>query len=354
MLISANIWKALIDVGVMLLPLDAVHVELRHEDRRAAVRLHAFSRPLNPSDITSLVGRYPQPGLLVVPSATQEAREVVEQAGWSWVAEEAGHVVGLLQIEGERMRVEAGAPATVARVVELKPGPVPWGTLTVARRLLERPSATQRELAEWAGVSQPRVSQILASLAAQRLVQRAANGWQVRDFDQMLRWWLDAYRGPEGISSFWYGLESPREQAQAVVRLLQERAIGDRDAEVGATPAVLSGDVAADFIAPWRAPARAVVYARRGVDLTGVGLIPAGEEEATLELIVPRDPGVWPTTLREADEVLPRDMSPPLADPLQILWDVRRSPGADTDEAVAVLWQELRARHRAFGKRDAA
>ena len=45
----------------------------------------------------------------------------------------------------------------------------------------------------------------------------------------------------------------------------------------------VSGDVAADLIAPWRSPYRAVLYARAGLDLTPAGLTPAGEDDATLE-----------------------------------------------------------------------
>ncbi|GIJ30143.1 hypothetical protein Vqi01_53050 [Micromonospora qiuiae] len=37
----------------------------------------------------------------------------------------------------------------------------------------------------------------------------------------------------------------------------------------------------------WR---RAILYSRTGVNLADAGLVPAGEEEATLEFTVPRDP----------------------------------------------------------------
>jgi len=36
----------------------------------------------------------------------------------------------------------------------------------------------------------------------------------------------------------------------------------------------------------------------------------------------------------------------PLADPLQILWDLRRSPGPDTEEAVTRFMRTLHARMR--------
>ena len=356
MLISATVWEALVGADVMAVPIDADHVELRHESQRVAVRVLASSRSLNPSDISSLVDQHWEPVLLIVPSATPAAREIAERAGWSWLVEDGPHVVGLLQIFGHRVQVDVGAPTEAGRGRRGRRGPVPWGTLTLVRRLLDRSSATQRELATWARVSQPRVSQILASLADCRLVTRTASGWQVCDFDQLLRWWLEAYRGPDGISTLWYGLDQPREQAWAVIRQLQDKATGAPALRGDGTPAVVSGDVAADFIAPWRTPTRAVVYARTGADLTEMGLTPAGGEEATLELIVPRDPGVWPLMPTPQSESGASDgaASMPLADPLQILWDVRRSPGSDTDEAVARLWRALRDRSRALGEGHAA
>jgi hypothetical protein len=142
------------------------------------------------------------------------------------------------------------------------------------------------------------------------------------------------------LRTFWYGLESPGQQAQTVVGLL---------ARDGHGRVAVSGDVAADLIAPWRSPHRAVIYAETGVDLTTGGLTPANEADATVELIVPRDPGVWPKPTIEKPSG-----RPPLADPLQILWDVARAPGPDADEAVRHLQRVLRdRRHRSTGERAA-
>jgi hypothetical protein len=74
------------------------------------------------------------------------------------------------------------------------------------------------------------------------------------------------------------------------------------------------------------------------VNLADAGFVPAGDEEATLELTVPRDPGVWPASGQSASGL-------PLADPLQILWDVLRSPGPDNEEAAQRVWNTLRQRH---------
>jgi hypothetical protein len=354
-------WHALIDAGVDLVPIDARHVELRQGGHRRRMLLQASSRPLNPSDVVALIERHPEPGLLVLPAATAEVRRTAEQAGWSWLVMGPRGVRGVLRL-GEKP-VEIGEPDVEKNsAAQGRPGRVPWGSLTLVRRLLEQPAATQKVLATLAHVSQPRASQILGALAEQQLVARREAGWMVRDFDSLLRAWLDTYPGPGGISTYWYGLDTPRDQAQAVIRLLAERASAEpapaheQQAAVAELSAVVSGDVAADIVAPWRTPGHAVVYARRGADLTEAGLTPAGVQEATLELIVPQDPGVWPspspyvlggrTDSHESEPVVGGKSPMPIADPLQILWDVQRAPGSDSGEAAARLWQVLREHSR--------
>jgi hypothetical protein len=80
-----------------------------------------------------------------------------------------------------------------------------------------------------------------------------------------------------------------------------------------------------------------VIYARRGRDLADIGLTPSTEQDATLELTVPRDPGVWPAAAGHNMVNLPARADLPLADPLQILWDVQRAPGPDRDQAAERL-----------------
>ncbi|RZU73545.1 MarR family protein [Micromonospora kangleipakensis] len=328
MLISTAAWRALVDAGLTVIPLDAEHVELQRGAAQAVLRVVSSSAVLNPSDIAALRTQHRQPVLLIVPSATPAVRAAVEAAGWSWLVDAGRQVSGLLSMAGHPLPIgsrDADAPPRRTR-----PGRVPWGTFTLLRRLADHPWATQQQLAALAGVSQPRVSQALAALADQGLVHRTPAGWDVTDIDAAFQWWLHAYPGPGGLRTLWYGLEPPVEQAETVIGLLTN---GDH----GRT--AVSGDVAADFIAPWRSPRRAIVYAQTGLDLTSAGLTPADEDDATLELIVPKDPGVWPCP---AVQVQPESM--PLADLLQVLWDVSRTPGTDTDEAVQHLQRVMRER----------
>ena len=323
-----GVWQVLAEAGVETLPVDAHRVALKRGRHRATLLVINRERPITPSGVAALAGQHEEPGLLVVPRATAGVRSAAERAGWSLLTTGPDSVRGTLRI-GDAVLAIGAAGATARQPARARPGRVPWLSLTVIRRLVEHPGATQAALAGAAGVSQPRVSQVLRPLGEHGMVERWHGGWVVGDFDRLTQHWLRAYPGPGGITTHWYGLESPRLQTQAVVRLLARRARRHTDP-------VVSGDVAADLIAPWRTPTRAVVYARAGADLSRVGLTPAGPEEATLELIVPRDPGVWP--LARVDAELP------LADQLQVLWDLRRSSGPETDEAVSKVMDRLRRR----------
>ncbi|MER7457489.1 winged helix-turn-helix transcriptional regulator [Micromonospora sp. NPDC126480] len=329
MLISTTAWQALTEVGVALIPRGADRVELTYGEARDTLTVVASPTPLRPRDIAALISRHSEPCLVIVPTATPGVQKAVEAAGWSWLAEDGQRITGVLRIDSERIPLH---PPVEAAKRSARTGPVPWGTFTLIRRMIQRPDITQRELAALVGVSQPRVSQALRALADEEVVWRTSSGWTVRDIDAAIRWWLATYPGPGGISTYWYGLAPAVEQARTVV--------------AAAPPSVVvSGDVAADVIAPWRAPTRAVLYARTGVDLAAAGFVPAGEEEATLEFTVPRDPGLW----RPAGMEVTATTGLPLADPLQVIWDVRRSPGSDSEEAAQRVWEVLRRRHRDRG-----
>jgi hypothetical protein len=208
----------------------------------------------------------------------------------------------------------------------------------VVRQLLEGGARTQADLSRRAGVSQPRVSQSLRQLALGGLALRSTRSAQVRwepaDWEALLQWWLRAYPGPGGITTYWYGLSTPRGQAQAVVDLLG----------TGRSRVAVSGDVAADMLAPWRRPTTAVVYVARTdevdrpvEDLSSAGLTPSRAEDATLELTVPADPGLW--AVAGANDT---ESSLPTADLIQVLWDVRRSRGSDVDQSFDMLSRFVR------------
>jgi hypothetical protein len=317
----AVMWTdVLADAGVEVLPADADHVELRSTAGHARFRVRRLDRPLKPSAIGPAPSRT---SLLVAPRATRTAIAAAERQHWS-VVTDAGAVA--IRFPGNRWVRRDAASAHPPPAAGQSRGPAPWGLLTVVRRLLERAPLTQVELARQSELGQSRVSQLLKPLAEQRLVRRSSRGWAPEDWDRLCDWWLGRYRGPEGVTTCWYSLDDVPAQAAKAVQVL---------ASTGRV--AVSGDAAADLIAPWRRPVQAVVYAERASDLSGAGWTATDASAATLLLVNPKDPGVWPAE-RLAGEYGNTPL--PLADPVQVLWDLAHASGPDAGEAAA-RWREM-------------
>jgi hypothetical protein len=352
LLISSTVWQVLIDAGIELRPTSAetANLVLRTPDGdtlRVEVKVRTSSRPWSPGAVREAAARADGPTLLVVPTATPAVHEAVRQAGWSLIATNAssGRGPSGTVAFGPGVQMALGDDLPVA-APHLRRGRRPWGRAALVRRLLQHPTATQGQLAAWARVTQPRASQVLSDLIRQGLVERRREGanvaFTVLDWDALLRHWLDMYPGPGGLSTYWYGLKDLPEQAARAAARLADAASADLVTSVQPF-VVLSGDLAADRLAPWRRPDRVVLYARAGADLTDADLTPADEAEASVEVVVPRDPAVWP----DGEEATVTTDGVPLADPLQILWDVRRGRGADVDQAALRLTDALRRRFTA-------
>jgi hypothetical protein len=297
---------------------DADHVRLRCGDQSQAVLLRRLS-VLTPSRVPEALG---EPGLLVAPRATRRAVGVAVGRGWGVATDDGQYAVKV----GRRSLLSQPMAKERAR---RHPGPPSWGLLTVARRLLELAPATGLELAAASGVSQSRVSRVLAKLSARALVERGSEGYRPVDRRRLVDWWLANYPGAGGAVSYWACADSVAEQTREAVSAL-----------AAAGRVAVSGDPAADRLAPWRIPTFAVVYAERGVPLDNCGFVlVASREEATLALCAPADPGLW----------LPSDWTVngiPLADPLQIVYDVANGPEPDRAEAATRLDEALLSRYR--------
>ena len=185
--------------------------------------------------------------------------------------------------------------------------------------------AIQAEIAELAHVGQAAVSKALNRLAELDLVARRPHGWEVTDRAGATSWWLANYPGPGGIETHWFGVESIGDQAYRAYAVL------NRDEH--ARP-VMSGDVVADLVAPWRTPRRATLYAQRGADLSEVGLTPSDASAATLTLVLPQDAGVWPMSRAPVLIELGERGEVARANAFQVLYDLSLSPGPDADEAL--------------------
>lgn len=204
-------------------------------------------------------------------------------------------------------------------------GRVAWGRYALLRTLLRthRPR-TQIELAAECGVSQVAISHGLRLLGT--AVVREENGWRAVRPEMLWEQFLTEYPGPQGITSYWLGLDSIVQQADAVMAATVERG------------SLVSGDTAADLIAPWRIGIKAVVYARTGVDLAGFGFAETTQANATLEFVVPADPTIWATAQAWAPK-----MQPVMVDPVLVAWDVQRIGGSDAAEAVVRIQRTILA-----------
>jgi hypothetical protein len=324
------VWtQTLTDAGVEVRAVDAHHAMLSWQGHSTTVPVTSTRRPVPPEP----------GGRLVIHSHPSVAtRERYRQAGWSLVTADG---TGWIRFADGTVLELSGPPAprtpTAARG---RPG---WSVWTLTRLLLAQPQpATQTALAEAAGLTQPRVSQLLRRLATQNLVSRTDTGWAPTDWDALCDWWISGYPGPAGMVTHWYGLQPPAQQLTKVLGLLAQSDPTKADGS-GRLPAV-SGDLAADLLAAWRRPTQLIVYASTGVDLTAVGLVTAADPTlATTVLVVPEDPAI--TLSPAADPQLQPSVEPiRYADSIQILYDLTRSPGPDAGEATRHFRQWLKSR----------
>jgi hypothetical protein len=326
-----------------------------------ALQVKRYTRPLTPGGVATAADRWaaaaghriatpgsPRHGLLLVtPSATAETVRRAADLGVSLIALDRrtrDGVHGHLAL-GPGDVVPLGRAATGPAQDRRKAGDPARGELRIVKALLLFGGRTQAEVARWAGVSQPRVSQVMRRLAEQDLVSSsaAAGGassprrtWAVvdRNWNRLLRHWLSGYPGPGGVTTYWYGLEAPVAQARAALGVLTDRRV------------LVSGDVAADLVAPWARPAHATLYTDAGADLSAAGLTPCPAADSTLALTVPEEAELWAF----ADHwwrVTGQNPAPgglPLADPLQIMHDTGNSPSPDNDQAMETLSAHIHRR----------
>ena len=303
--------------GVTVETVDADRVRLDDGATSAVFRLRRAGS-VAPSRVPSAPS---VPGLFVTPRASARTVEAFAAAGWS-VATDAGQLAVRL---GDRWIAPEAQPIVPTQRATRR-GPTPWATFTVARRLLAGPPSTQDAMARRCGLSQSKVSRALARLRTDDLTVRTPQGWAPADWDALADWWLAHYPGPGGVTSYWTSVDSPTVQAAEALSALNA---------TDPTNAALSGDVAADLLAPWRRPSSSVVYVRTGRSLPG--MVPVGAQDgATLAVCAPADPGLWlPAPWRVGGYRL--------ADPLQVVHDL--SSGTDRTEAATRLRHALRTTH---------
>lgn len=225
-------------------------------------------------------------------------------------------------IEGQD-RLGGEGRGKVTTVARGRPASRRWAVLRAL--LVAGAPLDQRELAHFTGLTQQSISRILRDLQGQ--VERGRDGWILTSWDRSLQDWLDAYPGPGGTSTWWYGLDDPQTQTRDACALATEL-----DAEP-----LVGGDVAVDHYAPWRTPRTARLYTRTLVDLVPAGFSPASAADGTLEVVVPDDTSLWRTATGVDGTAL--------IDPIIALWETAQSTATDAAEAFTQLLTRLATGH---------
>ncbi|MBC9927377.1 ArsR family transcriptional regulator [Leucobacter sp. cx-169] len=215
----------------------------------------------------------------------------------------------LLSDDGTFIMKDDLSPADQETSPHTSRGRTPWGKYALMRALLRtQEPRTQAQLAAETNLTQAAVSQFLAKMSDQAV--RTKKGWVATQ--PLLTWqsFLQNYPGAGGTRTYWYS-SAP---------------FSDRVASLNGR-AILSGDAAADAIAPWRSPARIVAYTDQVIDMEALGISPATSAEANIELVHAADRTVLATAKAWNDEA-------GIADPLLAAWDLNRTGGTDASEAV--------------------
>ena len=226
--------------------------------------------------------------LLLAPAVSARAARAATGRGISFLRVPAGAdaVVSGTLIADDGTRLDLGGRVEAAPTPR-PPGRVPWAAYDAAFQLLAEPASSQAALAARVGVSQPRIAQIMARWEGR--VTRTEQGWTATPG---LRQWLVTSYPPSGRVRLTYLTLDP-------LVPLAER-LSSRLREHGVEHAV-SGDVAADRLAPWARPQALHVWARSAVDLTADGVTPAPEAEANVVVQIPEDPYLLRRTRRAGD-----------------------------------------------------
>lgn len=298
--------------AVDLLLASGITVEVKSfTDAEIAGRHARFrTRQTPPSPSTVAAEREDRVVVYVVPHLSESlARMASEDANIAVVATKGGIVWW------DRHRYE---PDPQPRNGDVRHGRMPWARFGLLRALVRtRRPRTQRELAAEVGVTQAAISQNLNWM--KDYVRKTPEGWAVTDPQRAADLFITEYRGAGGITQYWYGLDPIIQQAHLAAR--------------SGESVLMSGDAAADALVPWRAPRKAVVYSRTGLRLAQIGFAESTRDGATLAVIVPADPTIWPLAVAFARG---QDRANAV-DPLLCAYDVRQSGGADADQSVERL-----------------
>ncbi|WP_163541168.1 hypothetical protein [Occultella kanbiaonis] len=316
-------------------------------------KVKVFPTRLTPSALRNVLGRN-SPGpptrlLLVVPSASKAFIDGARRDGVSVMIRppdgrtpaRSGYLIG----DGGRILALESAPEPDAQPTR-RPGPVPWSTFAVAFECSESGPRTQTQIAHKLGISQGGVSKAMHNISATRLTnvlttfpKGAAQGDRNVEKDQLARlhnrhsparvetllnWLAASYPRSPRATTTWLTRENPNDTARSASALLAQRGIRH----------AVSGQVAADKLAPWARPQRALIWAEKLTDMSEASATPVPAQDANLILAVPEDPHL----LRTIDD----EQQPPILPPVRVWLDLIRDgddQAADALKAHLLKWR---------------
>lgn len=308
-------------------PIDLI-LEVGFKDERHRYAIQMRSRAPYPSELSSLAPTFVAAAslgspFLAAPFVSEGLGRALAARGWSW-SDEAGNY----ELIGDRFHLARRTAAKEQRhkrhLAALPQGP---GALAIIRFLIVRGGETPfgpTELAKIAGVTQPRASQVLARLHDADLMVGKPHDPHAPDREALLAALLNEYRGPGGSEYPLYSLDPPH---QTAVRFASAK---------GKPTIAVSADVGPDLVAAWRVPTHLIVYARRHINTTALGLTVAhSREDANVLVRVPEDTSVFSDWHKIVADVRGTELR--LADPVQMLWDLHDLGGNDRIEGAAEL-----------------
>lgn len=338
-----NVWDALRAEGLAVdatieprsrtgLRPDAV-VEVDTGDRKVRFVVEVKGRAPYPNELDQLhrqlhASKQEGQPLLVAPFVSEPLGQALTDAGWSWADSQGNfdlRAPGLLLHQRRTTTPPKRPPSSL---------PQGSGSLAIVRALIrfsegeeEEPSVTA--LAKQADVSQPRASQVVRRLHELNLVHKSGRGRWLPDREALVDRFLAEYKGPGGSERLLYSLDPPTDIAIRAAKLNRRGA-----------RAVVSADVGPDLVSPWRRPTVVIVYAEREIRADELGVVEAqARHDANVMVRMPDDRSVFPAPPELVADMGEREV--PLADPLQMLWDLQDLGGADRLEAAGALREWL-------------
>jgi hypothetical protein len=263
--------------------------------------------------------------MLSAPFIREAVGASLTNSGWSWADDQ-----GNLDIRAPGLVLRQRRTSELPRST-FKQLPQGNGGLAIIRALIRetmRGEGTKTAyLANESHVSQPRVSQVLRQLEDLDLLDRSNNrDWEI-DRTSLIDLFDSEYKGPGGSEQFYYVLDSPTEMAIRISRI--------RDINTF----VVSADVGPDLIAPWRRPSSIIVYGSPEFSTVGLDMVAAqGQHDANVIVRLPQDTSVFPSSPFVVEL---SGTQIPLADPTQMLWDMKQLGGDDRLEAADHLREWL-------------